>query len=210
MKLNKTMLRECHMNLEHFKAADALDWVFSADVLQRAAAVKGIVTPGYKHENYHLPNTNITLTLDFENLPVPPIMSTAATPDLSKCATFVAAIKTAQEIQHKYARVKHLLRWLDANATPGAIRTYWPAVVALCPRSAIAKLPSAPARCTTPHGIGEMLPLIRETAGTVAAMQMIPADITTRGATDMWIALPSSREELDGTAYAVEAITVNL
>jgi hypothetical protein len=196
------------MNLEHFKAADTLDWLFSADVLQKAAAVRGIVTPESMYERYNI--ADVQLTLDFKNLPMPTIMSRAATPDLSKGASFVAAIKTAKEIQHKYARVKHLLRWLDANATPGAIRTYWPAVVALCPRSGIAKLPSTPTRCATPVSIGEMLPLIRETAGTVAAMQMIPADVTVRMTNDMWIVLLSSTEELEGATYVVEAITINL
>jgi hypothetical protein len=199
------------MSLEPFTAEDALDWLFSADVLQRAKAVRGIVAPEYKTERYFIPGLKgVQLTLNFKNIPLPTIVAEAATPDLSKCASFLAAVETARGIQHRYARVKHLLCWLDANATPGAIRTYWPAVVALCPHSGIAKLPSTPTRCATPAAIGEMLPLIRETAGTVAAMQMIPADIAARDQNDMWITLPTSTEELEGASYVAEAISINL
>jgi hypothetical protein len=84
------------------------------------------------------------------------------------------------KIREKFAVVSHVLSWLDANATPGAMRYYWPTMLALAPECPALNV-QAPARFIEPVGVAPLLPLIREAASTVASALLLPADVTFGG-----------------------------
>lgn len=209
--LNTAAQRECAMYLDEFRAGDILNWFFEEETLRRLRLVKDLVPVTQNLQDYVL-LPHARMVIDFKELTVPTILPTAYKPDLTKCQPIIAAAEKALEIQSKYARVKHLLRWFNRNATPGAIRAYWPAVLTLCPDSPSmrALMNAVPTRYDTPRGIGVLLPLIRETASTVAAMELIPADIQKRPRNDVWFSLDGTEREFDGAPYATEHLLINV
>jgi hypothetical protein len=210
-KLNVTAARECALYLDHFEGGNILNWFFEEEVLRRLRLVKDLIPIAYSNEDYVL-IPGVRINIDFKRLAVPTILPVSYRPDLTKCQPIIEAAKKALEIHRKYARVKHMLRWFNRNATPGAIRAYWPAALALCPNSVSmqALMDAAPARYDTPRDIGTLLPLIRETASTVAAMELIPADAEPRTRSNVWLALDAADDEFEGVSYGVEALTINV
>ena len=180
-KLNLTAQRECNMYLEHFEAANILNWFFDEELLRQLRLIHGLIPIDEHMEGYAL-HENVRLFINYKHLNVPTILPVSFTPDFERCRPIMAAAQLAQEIHRKYARVRHVLRSFNRNATPGAVRAYWPAVLALCPKAPVLQdmMDKAPTRYDTPRDIGRMLPLVRETACTVAGMEMIPADATGR------------------------------
>lgn len=67
-----------------------------------------------------------------------------------------------------FRKVFDVIKWLDKHATPAAVRYYWPSILPLLPMDHKVALCSGQ-RFTDPPGISALLPLIRETAGTLAS-----------------------------------------
>lgn len=108
--------------------------------------------------------------------------------DLGLCAPKEQAVKVdetltiplielgvaVRKIAFQWAKVRHVLEWMDVNATPAAIRYYWPAVMSLIPPEFNKIEGELSDRHRTPTGINQLMPLIRETAGIVASGLLIP------------------------------------
>lgn len=216
--LNTAAQRECELNLRRFKGNELVPWMFDPDTLRKAAAVKGIVRPANWTQSYEVAS-KVTTYINFTDLPwvtvEPTQYQTGQFYDADPNHFLFEAAREAQVILAKYARVKHLLRWFNCHATPSAVRHYWPAVMVLCPGSP-ANTPEAPSRFDTPTRIGAMLPMIRETANTVAAMQLLSGDVKPRGRGDVWLYF---REQCDvfydgdvgaGVEYYFGELTINL
>ncbi len=105
---------------------------------------------------------------------VMPVFNDAAMelqPPFKELLDAVAQIRTIYE---EFEVAKYVLRWFNSNATPGAIRYYWPTALTLCPHSpALQAMQETPTRFSEPEGISERLPLIRESAGTVAKYMFV-------------------------------------
>jgi hypothetical protein len=104
-----------------------------------------------------------------------------------------------------------MLRWFNRHATVGAIRHYWPAAVTLCPNAPNLKgLLEKPAeRFNVPIGVTEMLPLIRETAATVATMQLL-GDRPINDAKGLTLTMPGGEATLLGVKVTLNALTFQL
>lgn len=92
-------------------------------------------------------------------------------------APLIKVVDDLRAVHHDCAVVRHVLQWMDENCTTGAMRYYWPSVAALAPDF---EMGDCPVSFREPHGIHTMLPLIRDAARTVAAMQLLPEANTTK------------------------------
>lgn len=107
-------------------------------------------------------------------------------PHATKLLKFVADVRAVHE---QYEDVKAVLRWLNKNATAGAIRYYWPPALKLTQgqTSAFDTLQDVPTRFATPSGIGKWAQLLRETSSTLAGAAMMPSDAKAKDHDEMWL-----------------------
>jgi hypothetical protein len=164
-----------------------LQMIFPQDTINRAVAAQGIIMPRYAAETYKGIATGVTLSIGYEDTGVPTIDKACL--DLQPSATrLLHTIEEIRGVYHKYEKVKYVLRWMNRNATPGAIRHYWPSALQLCPGStALQGVSGGAARYSEPPEIGGMLQMIRDTAATVAALALMPDTAVPRPRTHLWL-----------------------
>lgn len=151
--------------------------LFSPDTLERAARARGIISPGY-HSASYIVGPTVSLYLNFEGLIWPTIIpdATEHQPTMDALITFVGR---ARAIYEQFEEMKGVLRWLNRNATLGAVRYYWPTAMSLCPE-AFRDMQHVPSRYSHPPRIGDWMNLLRDTASTYARAQMLPGDAQPR------------------------------
>lgn len=210
-KLDQAVSKECALLCQGFDVKQVIPMLFPDDVVELLVASR-IYFDTYSPTGSYPWDTNAALYVDlnFEGV-IPTPSASAFRPNPTRYADFLYTINQATKIREKYAAVKHLLRWFNRNATPAAVRALWPAVLTLCPGSALCKeYAEMPSRYVAPDQTGELLALIRDTAATVAHMQMLPSDVVsrTRGTVRLTFTMAVFiREQIDIHA---DAIVVNL
>ncbi len=157
---------------------EVLPMLFADDTLVKLKAVRGMVEPTYLWEKYPVA-TDIELQIGFRDALVPTIEPEFLCVQPERASPLLNAIEEIRAIYLQYEKVKHVLRWMNRNATLGAIRHYWPAAMQLCPE-AFRGLPDTASRFKTPKYIHEKLQLIRDSAATVAASALLPTDAAPR------------------------------
>ena len=179
--INRQMARTANMMVEYSPSCeDVLPMLFLDDTLAKLKAVLGMVDPSTSYKYYRI-TPHVSLRIYFDGAAVPTIEPEHVHVQPFRAEPLLKAIEEIRAIYIQYERVKHTLRWFNRNATPGAIRHYWPAVLQLCPDSpALKDLKATPARFASPPKIGQMLPLIRETASTMSMATLLPADAAPR------------------------------
>lgn len=208
-KLNQTMSREIAVfQTKRWSAGELIPLMFTEDTIKRAQAAKGIIAPR-SDEIMFCVMTNVQLTLTFP-ASTPAINPTfcALQPGFQEVLDVIEAIR---EIHAKYGRVKAVLRWFNRHATAAAIRNYWPSVIALCGKSSAfdGMHEFAPERYATPTDIGTMLPLIRETAGTVATMALM-GETPLRVKGSVQLRLDACKVEWQGLTFSLDTQHVYL
>lgn len=113
---------------------------------------------------------NVHLRIDFNELGYAPPYTihgkvTGAVADL--CATAAA-------LRRKWVNVLALAYWFDAEGTPGAVRNLWPTLKVLAPEHEGLQEANVGTYYVDPPGYSKWLPLMRETATTVASALMLP------------------------------------
>lgn len=164
-----------------FTPEQVISMIIPDDIVQRAKDAFGIVRPAYGEREYNCwAEMSVTVAHQHNEatrlLPIEPEHMRIYN---DRFAPLHEAAATINAIWLKYQEVRWLLRWFNRNATPGAVRNYWPSVLTLCPKSPSIEA-EGPSRYSTPNGIGQLLPLIRSTSTTVATMQMLPSDAEPR------------------------------
>jgi hypothetical protein len=100
-------------------------------------------------------------------------------------------IKEVRAIHADWAVVKYVVNWLDKFATPGAIRYYFPSIMALAPEwDGISE--DTAKRFVDPIGVAKMMPLFRDAASTVASAQLLPAVVPLKNHKGLTLYLDSS------------------
>lgn len=148
-----------------------IDGLFRPHVVAKLRAVKGMVNPSSWRNSYEL-CTGCTLSLDFRDSSIVTPMNAEFQPQPS-AGPFIDAVNQLKNVYESFMKVQHVMNWLDANATPGAMRHYWPTIMSLAPKCP-ALIEASTFRHTDPPGISTLLPLLRETAGTVASALLLP------------------------------------
>jgi hypothetical protein len=202
--LNAACVTEAAMFTQAFTAAEVTPMIFKDEAIARVKAVHGLLAYEGRDGQYDLqPFCNGTLTLMTTDRPAASTSAFHWHPD--RAAPLKAAVDTLNDLHVKWGAVKYLLRWFNRHATPGAVRANWPSVLSLCPDApSLKELQHAPVRYTNPQELSALLPLIRATATTVAAMKMLPSDAHPRVRGSAIINLQPRKVTYEGVEIALE------
>ena len=153
--------------------------MFRDEDVAKLRAARQLMTPASEWGRYDVA-PDARLELGFENSGIaPPIAEAYQITDRTR--PLLEMVEKVRAIYTQYEECKALVRWLNKNATPGAVRYYFPGVLALLSGSHGHGVPQElPSRHTTPPEIHNMLPVIRDASTLVAAMQMLPSDARMR------------------------------
>lgn len=197
---------EAALFVQSFTARDVVPMLFHDVDVAKLKAVHGLLHDEQNRGTFNLkPYLNGSITIRTADMPAPAI--SALYWQVDRAGPLAAAVQTLNELHVKWGAVKHLLRWFNRNATPGAVRANWPSVLLLCPDSpALKQLDASPLRYTNPQALSSLLPLIRSTATTVAAMAMIPSDATPRIRNTVWVVLPERSVTYAGVKIDLNAL----
>jgi hypothetical protein len=184
--------------------------LFRDEDVAKLTAVHGLLSYERETETYDLrPRLNGHITIEADYMPAP--SKEALYWQSERAGSLASAVATLNELHVKWGAVKHLLRWFNRNATPGAVRANWPSVLTLCSDSpSLRELQHAPTRYTNPQELSSLLPLIRSTATTVAAMAMIPGDAQPRLRGTVRVTLPQRTVPYEGVEISVDSQTFHL
>jgi len=187
--LDRACSKEAHMFVRDFNARDVVAMLFRDEDVAKLTAVHGLLATENRNETYELPPYGAHIAIRTDWMPAP--CKNALSLNNNRVGPLLEAIRTLQQLHRKWGAVKYLLRWFNRNATPGAVRANWPSVLTLCPDAPMLKeLQHAPTRYTNPQELSSLLPLIRDTATTVASMQLMSSEAQPRPATNgVWITL---------------------
>lgn len=212
-RLNKAAMQEAAMHVDRIPMdARLINALFNADKLSKLRQAYGLVEPSSWRHTYkldaHAPGR---VALSFDNTGTLPPEALCMEPN-DAAKPFFAACRAIEQIHHRWGAVKFMLRWFNTNATVGAIRHYWPAAVVLCPDATpLRGILERPAeRFNTPEGVTKYLPLIRETASTVATLQLLGDDRPITPNSGVRLTMPNGVATFAGTVIQVDELTYNL
>lgn len=195
--------------------------MFDADIIDRANAARGIVraaanTIGYKVGPFQ--GMGVTLYLDYSDFRTPAIEADKLVPQTAFFSTMTPFIEAVTSVHLQYEEIKAVLRWLNRNATPGAVRYLFPQAMKLVPDSPIWKdLQQVPSRYTQPDDIAAWTQAIKDAANTFAAMALLPEEAKARTRErGMWLTFRPSKVHLERvndpnrTHYTTDEIVYNI
>lgn len=186
--------------------------LFSPDVLHRAMAATDLIEPESHVIRYNLdPIGPVNLTINYRDAGAyPPIKESAMVLQASS-DVLVAFIEKVRAIHEQFEELKAVLRWLNRNATPGAIRYYFPTVLALCPQSPpIMALQHVPTRYTQPKDINDWMQCIRDASALYAGAQMLPSTAKRRDRESMWLTFTPYEVHRGPIKFQTDQIIYNL
>lgn len=207
--------RNCNVEIAMFvpklDRQELIPMLFDDTGVERLKAAFHYAAPASVTQNYNLaPHLIGHLGFSYEGLGMCP--AEKLTIHAGRWQPFLATVQAVQDLRCKWGAVKHTLRWCNRFLTPGAIRNLWPSAMALCPLSpAMIEIQrEAPVRYSQPLQLGEHLPLLRYTAGVVAASKMLPQDIEPRKREGVWLTLPAERATVEGCVVNLDQGLYNL
>lgn len=174
-----------------FSREQTLRMLFEDDTIDKMQAVRGMVEPDSPQGAYDV-GVDVELTIDYKGARLPTITPNMLQINPQRAEPLMAYIAQVRAIHEQYETVKGVLRWLNRNATIGAIRYYWPSALQLCPTSpAFKDMQHVPTRFVTPAGISQWMQAIKDSAATVAGSLLLPATATPRPRGQMWLSFDS-------------------
>lgn len=166
-----------------------LSMLFADDTIAKLKQVRGMVTTlGHIRAYTVVPGVDLHINYDGAMVPAVDDKMLALNQNASRLPPLLAYIAEVKAVHDRFEEVKAVLKWFNRNATPGAVRYYWPAAMKLCPNSrAWDGLQDVPSRYTTPEDIGDWIQPIKDAAATVAGSAMLPSDAVPREQGNMWL-----------------------
>lgn len=203
---------EAAMFVDHYTTQQLIPMLFAPEHVAKLKAAYGIAEDNSQFYTYQLaPYAPGGLALNFKGtgMLTPQQKAYLPNPDLAK--QFFDACRTIRDLHHKWGAVKHMLRWFNRNATAGATRAYWPAVMVLCPKAPPIRemADQTPTRYAEPPGIGQLLELVRETAGTVTQLQLL-GDRQPRENQGVNLTMPVGDASVAGAVINLNSVTFSL
>lgn len=176
-----------------------LSMLFSDDTIDKLKQVRGMVKAANSFKSYEIgTKPDVSLSISYEGAMVPAIEEDAVRIQSERVGPLHDFTVAVRDEHVKYEELKGVLRWLNRNCTPGAIRFFFPQAMKLVPHSPIWKdLQEVPSRYTTPADYGVWAPVIRSAANTVAGMMLLPADVQARPRDTMWLTFKETSVHLD-------------
>lgn len=191
---------------------ETLPMLFDDGDLEKLRQVRGLVTPWTTTQGYDV--AGVMLFIDYNGALLPTVAPGCLRLDKERIAPLEHFISQVREVHEKYEELKAVLRWLNRNATPSAIRYYWPTALQLCPNSpAFAKLKDLPTRYDTPPYVGAWIPAMRSAATTWASAKLLPSTAEPRERGTMWLNFAAQIVHLsvnDNAWYQTDAMGYNI
>lgn len=183
----------------HGSIHSVIPLLFHPDIIERAVNARDIIKPMTNTIEYDMGH-DVRLSLDYEGNKVPPIQPQRlqTQPGFSLIQTYIDAVMA---VHMQYEELKGVVRWLNRNATPGAIRYLFPQAMKLVPDSPIWKdLQAVPSRYSQPDDIAAWTQPIKDAANTFVAVALLPEDAKPRGRDRaMWLTFKQRKVHLDVT-----------
>lgn len=201
-----TMLTDYPVSLER-----TLSMLFRDDDIDKLSQVRDMVTTRTDTLHYDL-NDRVQLGICYEGAKVPTINTSRLFIQPERVGPLLTMVSSIHAIHRQFEELKAVLRWLNRNATPGAIRYFFPQAMKLCPDSPIWKdLQEVPSRYTTPLNYNDWAQPIRDAAALVAQVMLMPSDVKERPRETMWLTFAETMVPIGGSSsYSTEAMTYNL
>lgn len=180
---------------------ETLPMLFRDDDLAKLEAVLGMVDPSMNQEGY-IVQPDVILTVSYAGAKVPTIERGRLYLQPDRIAPLLSYIAEVKAIHDKFEEVKAVLRWFNRNATPGAIRYYWPTALELCRKApAFDALQEVPTRYHNPPKISSWLQPIKDAAATVAGSLLLPGDARPRIRDKMWLTFATTTVHLANEVF---------
>ena len=194
----------------HASRNDVIHMLLDDDSYNRLRAVHHIVESPGNVQHYGVVGAN--LHIDFNGSGIYPFKPTAMKLQTDRSEPLLTFLADLARVHWAYEEVRGTLKWLNRNATPGAIRYYWPSAMKLVETSPIwADLQEVPTRFTIPAHITDWSQIFKDTATTVSSMAMLPNDAVPRIRDKMWVTFPTKKIEVGANCvFATDAITYNV
>lgn len=190
---------------------ETISMLFDPDTIARARAARGIAEPGGAIQNYNLgQGRTLSVCYDEERHPLPIRGGMfRAQPNIGP---LLAYLNDLERVYLAFEEVKAVLKWLNRNATPGAVRYYWPSAMKLTKDAPVwEKLQEVPSRYTQPEGITDWLQVLKDSAATVSGMLMLPNDAKAVTRDKLFVQFAARRVEVSSTyGYTTDAISFNI
>lgn len=188
-----------------------LHMLFNDDTVAKLSQVRGMVDPMTNIKAYAI-QERVILTIDFEGELIPPVQSEFLDVYPDRITPLLTYVEQVRAIHDRYEEAKAVLKWLNRNATPGAIRYYWPTAMKLTPKAKIWEdLQDVPSRYSEPTGIGDWLQALRDAAATVVNATLLPADAAPRAKGHMTLTFAPKKVEVGATqSYQTDNMTYNV
>jgi hypothetical protein len=162
----------------NYTAQSLIEAIYDADLLRklRDGYEVGEHPYGRRAILMELEGTRFQLNVDFEELQMLPPNADYTTPKGVVPHHVMDHWLAMFAIHQKWSDVRHVCTWLNLHsATLGAARYYWPSILMLMPQNEDLAACSGTRYKDVP-GISEIIPLMRETATTIATMKLLPEE----------------------------------
>ena len=184
----------------HGSRRGVIDMLFNPDTIRRANDCRGIITPATNTIAYNvLEPAKVTLSVDFGGETTPAIQPEKMFLQQSFYDHMMPFMIEVERVHMQYEELKAVVRWLNRNATPGAIRYLFPQAMKLVPDSPIWKdLQQVPSRYSQPDDIAAWTQPIKDAANTFVAMALLPEEAKARTRErGMWLTFKPRKVHLD-------------
>ncbi len=200
--LKQTMQRAVALQTSYAPSRQAtLGMLFHDTDIAKLSQVRDMVRTAGTTREYEIIG-GVKLSIDFEGALVPAIEPSAMKVYPDRVQPLLTFVNEVRAIHDKFEEVKGLLRWMNRNATPGAIRYYWPTALELTPKAPVWNdYRDVPSRFNSPPGISDWMQPIKDAATTVAASLMLPSDITLRQRGKMWLTFKTRKIDLSPESF---------
>jgi hypothetical protein len=211
--ISKTCLASAAVQTHYTEGRDrTIAMLFPPEVIDKANAARDIIDPASNVISYEV-EEDVQLTINYKEARTPAIQESAMRlqPTATKLLDHIKAVKA---IYDRFEEVKAVLEWLNRNATPGAIRYYFPTAMLLCPKSpALLELQHVPSRFSQPLGVTLWIQAMKDASTTWTGSTMLPNDARPQGRDAMWLTFKGRRvlhPETGETFYYTKPMTFNL
>jgi hypothetical protein len=163
----------------NYTAQSLIEAIYDAELLRKLRDGYEVGEHPYGHKSLsqmELEGTRFLLNVDFDELNMLPPNTNYVTPKGTVPRHIMDHWLAMFAIHQKWVEVRAVCAWLNLHsATLGAARYYWPSILMLMPQNE-ALAACGGARYKDVPGISEIIPLMRETATTIATMKLLPEE----------------------------------
>lgn len=168
-----------------------LPMLFRDDDIAKLQAVRGMVDASRDTQAYMV-GDHCYLWINYEDALLPTIEPSRLHIQPERIGPLLNHVAAVRAIHLQFEAVKYVLRWFNREATPGAIRYYWPTAMQLCPKATCWEgLQEVPTRFKEPDGLGMRMQMVRDSAATVATSLLLPSHAVPKNAGKMWLTFES-------------------